>query len=249
MRFTALERAVSSIEGKDVLVAFSGGRDSMILVDLCSRVARSFKAFSMELVPGLRCFDEPIERAEARYGFKALRYPHWRKTFFAKWGVFRFHASNVPDVTLNDILALARHDSGITLVANGEKRSDSQARRQRGDQRFLSEPDRLCAPLWDWSSRDVAAYIKTQNVPTPYGDNRTTMGGVDLTVESVCHIHDHFPADYARIEAEYPFVGAIIERRRLYGIGGDIEPASVPLAERARQRRLRAEEAIAAGTG
>lgn len=216
MKPSAWQAALATLEGKEVLVSFSGGKDSKVCLDLACRVASKVAAFAMEIVPGLRCFDEPIERAEARYKLTIRRYPHWVAGIFAREGVYRFHEPTAPLLDINDIYEVARADTGIDLIVTGAKRGDSLWRRRTGAVKFAG--DRLKAPLWDWSSRDVMAYLAMRELGAGYSDGRKA-SGIDLTVESVCNLYDHHPDDYRRLERAYPFCGAIVLRRKLYGIG------------------------------
>jgi len=122
---------------------------------------------------------------------------------------------------INDIYAVARNDSGIEYIVTGAKKGDSLWRRRTGAMKFAGE--KLKAPIWDWSTRDVMAYIAQHDFPAPESDGRNA-SGVDLTVESVTYLHDKHHGDYEKLEAQYPFVGAIIKRRELYGIGAAKAP-------------------------
>ena len=137
------------------------------MLDLAKRVGKRVECFAMELVPGLRCFDGPIEVAEARWGVKVRRYPHWLRSVFAQQGLYRFHAADAPSLTINEIYAVARHDAGIDFIVTGAKKADSLWRRRTGALKFAKDPARLAAPIWDWSTRDVQAYLKVRGLPKP----------------------------------------------------------------------------------
>lgn len=57
-----------------VLVSFSGGKDSLAVLDLCCRAFNHVVAFYMYLVPGLRHIEERLEWAKAKYGIEILQY-------------------------------------------------------------------------------------------------------------------------------------------------------------------------------
>ncbi len=203
------------MQGKDVLVSFSGGKDSRIVLDLAKRVGKRVAVFAMELVPGLQVFEEGLRWAEDRYRVTIRRYPHWLRGALAREGIYCFHRPDAPRLDINDIYAVARADAKIDLVVTGAKRGDSLWRRRTGAIKFAG--DRVKAPLWDWSSRDVAAYRSVHNLGDAATDGRRA-SGVDLSVECVLYLHENYPKDYAKLEACYPFVGAIVHRKKWFGL-------------------------------
>jgi len=97
VRATAIQRAVALLEGRDVLVSYSGGKDSLIILDLAKRVGRRVEAFTMELVPGLAVVDRAIAWAETRYKLTIRRYPHWLRAVFAVNGRLPLPRGRLPD--------------------------------------------------------------------------------------------------------------------------------------------------------
>lgn len=214
MKGTALERAVATFEGKHVLVSYAGGKDSMICLDLAKRCGVRVEAFFLELVPGLEVIDARIAWAEARWGITIRRYPHWLRARYAREGVYRFHAKDAVHVDRDDLYMLARADARIPLIVTGAKKGDSLWRRRTGASTFAG--DTLKAPLWDWSKHDVVGYLKTRGLPVPESNGRAT-SSIDLTEECVTWLYDEHRKDYARLVAHYPFAGALVKRRELFG--------------------------------
>jgi 3'-phosphoadenosine 5'-phosphosulfate sulfotransferase (PAPS reductase)/FAD synthetase len=215
-RHSALERAVSTIDSKDVIVSYSTGKDAMVVLDLAKKCAKRVEVFFLEHVPGISFIEEGLAWAEARWNVKIKRYPHWLRSKLRAEGCFCFHSPlHTPQISLYDIYAVARQDFGIELVVTGAKKADSMWLRQKAEFKFAS--DKLKAPILDWSTRDVLAYLKTNNLPLPENDGRRS-GGIDLSFECVTNLYDNWPEDYARLLAIYPFAGAIIARRRFFGI-------------------------------
>jgi len=211
---TALEHAIEALEGKDLLVSYSGGKDSTIILDLSRRVGKRVECFFMELVPGLKVIDDRLAWAEARFNVKIRRYPHWLRAKFAREGVYCFHAALAVQVDIADIHTVAREDAGINLIVSGAKKADSLWQRRAGPMKFASDTHK--APLWDWSHRDVMGYLRSRDLPVPATDGRRDTG-IDLTEECVTWLYNDYPEDFTRLEAVYPFCGALVERVRLYG--------------------------------
>lgn len=214
MKHAALVRATDRLKGLDVLVSFSGGKDSWIVLDLAVTYAKRVEAFTMELVSGLRVFDRQIELAEARYGLKVRRYPHWLRARYFGFGTFCFERT-APELTLSDIQNVARADAGIKTIATGIRKRDSMFRAR--SRRFMDAGEML-SPLWDWTTFDCVAYLKIHKIPLPPSDGRPSTG-IGLTSEAVLWLHDQYPDDYALFLKTFPFAGAIVERRTAYGIG------------------------------
>lgn len=204
------------MEGREVLVSYSCGKDSMILMDIAHRVARKVDAFIMELVPRLPSLDERIRWAEEKWGTPIRRYPHWARAFYKREGVYCFPSEVDYRLDLNDIYALARADSGIDFLVMGAKKGDSLWRRRTAAMKFAK--DNIAAPIWDWSTRDVFAYLKARNLPVP-ATGRAVKSGVDLTTEDILELHDRHRSSFHALEKDFPFVGAIVKRREWFGVG------------------------------
>lgn len=216
MKLAALDRAIEKVKDKEVLVSFSGGKDSWIVLDICSRYAKRFEAFFMYVVPDLECVQEQMDLAEARYGITVRQYPHWMRAAYLRDGIYCFEKADAPHLAINDIYEIARADSGISLVGHGAKRADSVWRAQSGANKF--KKDDVVAPLWDWTSRDVMAYLAMRKLPIPPSTNQR-VNGIGLDTETICWLYDLYRSDYEKLEEAFPFCGAVIERRRLFGIG------------------------------
>lgn len=229
MKTAAFDRAVALLEGRDVLVSYSGGKESTILLDLATRVAKRVEIFTMEVCPGLHVFDRRIAWAEQTYGLRCRRYPHWLRFRFAREGVFRFCANGEYECDINEIYLLARHEAGIQYVVTGAKKADSIWRARTGAVKFGKDPNRLAAPLWTWSSRDVPAYYAARKLALPESDGRSA-SGIDLTAECVCWLYDRHREDYETLRKAYPFIGAIILRRERFGIGPRYDDSALALA-------------------
>lgn len=67
-----------------VIVGFSGGKDSIVCLDLCMRYFQNVKPYFMYLVPGLEFQEDMLRRYEARYGVEITRLPHFECSNFLK---------------------------------------------------------------------------------------------------------------------------------------------------------------------
>lgn len=200
-----------------VLVSFSGGKDSLVVMDLCVRTFDRVEAFFMQWVPGIQCVEAPAIESAARFGVKLHMTPHWGGMRALKYGVYCFNPNERdmwPDVKLRDIYSIMIEETGIPLIAMGGKRKDGLWRRRNLDS--TKNWGEVITPIVGWSNHEVAAHLVSRGIPIPKGDS-TDGSGVDLSRPSVLWLHDHHPDDFAVLETHFPFVRAIVEQRRLYG--------------------------------
>lgn len=198
------------------LVAFSGGKDSLVVMDMCLRAFSSVEAFFMYLVPGLESVEIELERARKRWGIEIRQYPHWLVQKVVKNGVYcasHWRNDSLPDWKLADIYALALLDSEMPQLATGAKSADSGWRR-----RFMStqREDQIFYPIAKWHKYDVLAYLRARGIPLPPSSGHTATG-IDLSEKSLLWLHDTFPDDFKRLCEVFPFAEAVVWRRTFYG--------------------------------
>lgn len=200
-----------------ILVAYSDGKDSRIVMDMALRIFPKVSAFYMFFVPGLRHIDERMKAAEDRYGIQIAQYPHWSSIAALKYGSYCDpvpELRDAPDLRLRDIYRLALSQCGAKVVLTGAKKSDSMWRR-----RFLHSTqtwEEVQNPIVDWSKHDVVAYLQARRIPLPPAEKGNATG-VDLAYEAVLFIHDTYPDDFELMAEYFPYLRALVERRRLYG--------------------------------
>jgi phosphoadenosine phosphosulfate reductase len=207
----------ASERSDSVLVSFSGGKDSLVVLDLCLRTFKRVECFFMQWVPGIRCVEDPVIAGVARFGVKIHMVPHWAGMRALKAGMYCWQPGERdawPDVKLRDVYSLVIEDTGIPLIAMGGKRKDGLWRKRNLDS--TKGWTEVVTPIVGWSNHEVAAHLVSRGIPVPKGDSKDG-SGVDLSKPSVLWLHDNHPGDFAVLEAHFPFVRAIVEQRRLYG--------------------------------
>lgn len=198
------------------MVAFSGGKDSLVVMDLCMRTFSRVQAFFMYLVPGLECVEIELEKARARWGIEIRQYPHWLVHRLIKNGVYcNSHWTNeaLPEWKLAEVYALALLDSEMPQLATGAKKADSGWRR-----RFMStdREDQVFYPIAQWHKYDVLAYLKARQIALPPSSGHSATG-IDLSAKSLLWLNDTFPDDFKRLCEVFPFAEAVVWRRAFYG--------------------------------
>ena len=204
-----------------VLVSYSGGKDSLVTLDLCTRTFRRVVCFFMYFVPGLAVEEAVLDIGRKRYGVEVLYYPHWSVIAALKYGTYsapHLSKDSLPgDYTLNDVYNLARADSGIQLIACGIKKADSEFRRK--NMTAFQRKDVMC-PLRDWNKLEILSYLAMHKIPVPKTSKGKTESatGVDLSAPALCKLHDEHPDDWRKLLAWFPYAEAAIARRHLFGV-------------------------------
>lgn len=201
-----------------ILCSYSGGKDSLITLDLCVKNFRTVKCFFMYFVKGLESTDNALEYARQRWGIEILQYPHWILSSAIGGGCFCNCPSSLDKMdmlTLKDIYSIVRHDTGIQWIATGAKKSDSMWRRRNF---YLTRNwVNIMHPVKEWNKFDVMAYLKLNNIPVPDSSNRAATG-IDLSTPSLLWLHDSHPDDFKKLLKIFPFAEAVIKRREYYDI-------------------------------
>jgi len=201
-----------------VLVSYSGGKDSLVCLDLASRAFKRVVCFFMYLVPGLDVIERQLAYARDRYGVEVLYYPHISLAKFYKNEVFcpaLYKWDNVKELNLGYVYSAVSRDTGIDLIMTGAKKADSLWRRTK----FFSfaRRDNVVHPLVDWNKYDVLAYLGIHNIPLPDSSGRAATG-VDLSTPSLCWLYDNHPGDFRKLCEYFPYAESVIYRREWYGI-------------------------------
>jgi phosphoadenosine phosphosulfate reductase len=203
--------------GGSVLVSYSGGKDSLVVLDLCSRAFKRIECFLMYLVPGLEVTETMVAFAQKRWGVTVHQVPHWLAGTLLKEGYFCFNSyrdDDLPDWKLRDVYDYVMADTGIGVIATGAKKSDGAGRR-----RYLANTQYtdIIYPIKSWNKFDVLGYLKAQKIPIPASTGQST-SGIDLSPPSLKWLHRTYPNDFRRLCEVFPFAEAVIWRERWYGI-------------------------------
>lgn len=216
----------------EILVAFSGGKDSLAVLDICCRTFPKVKAFFKYLVPGLDVLDAKFRWAQERYGIETIQFPANSAIRCKAQGVYCDADFNVMKalgdgkIPLKASFEYAMQVTGCPVMATGMKEADGMKRRQLfanirdGKDAFWGK---VVHPLRWWNKRDVITYLKAQNIPLPDAENGAVTSGVGLDHGSLCWLHDRYPEDFQKLLRWYPFAGAAIKRREWFGVNAKVE--------------------------
>ncbi len=205
-------------EADRVLVAYSGGKDSVAALDLCVRAGKAVDAFFMYFIPGLDYTEHWCSWAERQWGIAVHRVQHWATSYYLRNGVFMLTDPIGSKVGILDVEAYVRERTGIEWIGYGYKSIDSLQRRGMMNKwdGGLNHKRKIFTPIKDWNDTDVRAYLSARRLPNgSLAGRRST--GISLTAESLRYMRDEWPADYRRILKVFPLAAAQIERSEHYG--------------------------------
>lgn len=207
-----------------IIVSYSTGKDSMIIMDMCARLFRRVIALHMYFVKDLDYIEVGLNYAQQRWGCEIIQMPHWSVIEAIKTNQYCNypHAYELADVKLADIYKLAMQQTGVRLLAHGARKSDGLWRRRWFKNiRKGNAYEGLIFPVENWGRLDVMAYAKTHHIPIPelsklgVGDGT----GIGLNNEMLLWLYDRHPGDFAKIAKVFPYIHAVPARREFYGIG------------------------------
>ena len=112
-----------------ILVGVSGGKDSVVTLDVCTRFFKHVVGYFMYVVKGLSFQEATLRFYEKKYGIEIIRIPHFQTSDYMRYGIFRVPDEDVPIISTLDCYNYLREKTGIYWIAAGERISDSVVRR------------------------------------------------------------------------------------------------------------------------
>ena len=123
----------------------------------------------------------------------------------------------VPQIKQADSFAYIREQTGLDWIALGEKKADNPPRlwRLRKNGGFDAK-QRQVFPVANWTHGQVLSYMKAKCLMLPpewrFG-LKTSFGG--FVADELRAIKQHYPDDYQKIQARFPFIEAAIKRAEI----------------------------------
>lgn len=147
------------------IVFFSGGKDSIVTLDLCARYFKHIHVVFMYAVPNLSFQEANLRWYEAKYGIEIERIPHFMISEWLRLGTFRKADFSVPIVSINDIYTYTRVSNEMWWIAAGERIGDSIVRRAMIKNSGSIDVKRgRIYPVAHFSKADIMRYIKHHNL-------------------------------------------------------------------------------------
>lgn len=196
-------------------IAFSGDKDSWVLLDLALRAFETVDAFALHFLT------EPLEQEEVQFlraeSLGATVHRMMGPGFFSakRDGLFCDPESAWDDLKLPsgmDLLWHAAHELGFERLLTGNRKSEGVDRRSLISQQ---KHKRTVHPIQGWRRCDVLSYLGTRKLPLPPSEAKDK-GGPRIDKRFLLWCHDKFPSDFERILVHFPFAQALVVQRELY---------------------------------
>lgn len=207
-----------------VILFHSGtGKDSIMLLDLCSKNFKEVVCVFMYLVKGLDYENRYIRWAEKTYpNCTFIQTPHYALYSFIKHGYLGIQKdASQSKTSIAKIDKKIKTQVGIDWSVYGFKKQDGITRRLMLNtyKDGISYKTKKAYPLMDLKNIDVISYINDNNLIPPfnYGTTKPSSGCDISTPEFQAYIRDKYPDDLEKIYKQFPLAQAILFKYDNYG--------------------------------
>lgn len=202
----------------EVIVAFSGGKESIVVLDMCMKRFKRVVPFFMYYIPGMSFQERQLRWYEDKYGIEIVRLPHFELSNLLRYGTLRAPDYDVPIISINDIYGWMRDTYNVNWIAAGERSGDSVIRgamiKHSGS--IDMKRGRFYPVAW-WTQQEILDYIKVKKLYRGV-DSRTFGTSFEgVNTRSFIFLQEHFPSDYERALKLFPLAGGAIARYNAYG--------------------------------
>jgi len=209
--------AIQSKLSDSVIVSYSGGKESAVVLDLCHNHFKKVSVFFMFQVPGLSFQEAQLRWAEKRYCLEIYRLPHFEVSHFMRTGTFCKADPSIPNVTISDVYAHVRGVFDTHWIAAGERSKDSVVRaamiKKSGS---IDEQRGRFYPIAWWDKAQTLKYLEVNKIKFDAGKNALGRSFGKLAPQNMAALKKFFPEDYAKVEQAFPLIGASTAHHEMY---------------------------------
>lgn len=221
-----------------VIVGVSGGKDSVVTLDLCRQHFARVEAYHLYVVPGIGFVERYLEYLERRFEVTIHRRPSFILADALRSGMFRAVRLDVPAIKPVEIEAAERARCGLNWIATGLKKCDSLERRGMLSRWGAIDRERhKLYPIADMSQAQVQQYLREKGILLP--PDYALWGrswGYDLGGRYLSDIRRKWPEDFAKILKFFPLCGAEADQWEMYGKAEKEARRAASIAKRRRKR-------------
>lgn len=213
---------LKALNVRDVIVGFSGGKDSLCTLDLAVKHfgPEHVKVFFLYTLKGLQCESGLAELPTKRYGIPVIQFPLPEIVAMIREGYARSTPASLRDLLdrkygWNEIEKLVRYKTGSRWLLYGHRQQDSLHRRGMlsrcegvWETAYASgKPIQRAYPLWQWNHKQVFAYLEKNKLPIPhmFGSGVINTSGLSLMdADCLAYVKQHYPEDFKRLHKIFP---------------------------------------------
>lgn len=202
----------------EVIVSFSMGKDSLVVLDLAKKYFKKVHVFYMYMVPGLEFQEKALRQYEKIYNIEIKRVPHFEDSEFYRYGSFRDPDYTVPIITINDVYESMRQEFGCYWITGGERKADSIFRNGMVNKSTSLDVKRgRMYPLAYWKKKDVFDYMKFHKLYWPSFYKELGFSLHSLQGKELSRLKQVYPEDYQRVLQYFPEAEAGVLKYETYG--------------------------------
>jgi len=197
-------------------VAYSGGKDSLVCMDLCCKIFDRVEAFH-----AVRIFDMKIVEDLKRFVLKRWKvdlkiYPWFlgtkelrARTLMPDLAILK----KVPRLDQKEIENRLKFETNVEWMVWGWRASDSITRAiGLSHCGGIDVKFKRVFPLRRWNRDDIYSYLRLNNIPYPFQLGGAEQAGIDLHPRSIAFLKNYYPTDYEKFLEVYPYAGARVEK-------------------------------------
>jgi len=207
---------------KELVVSYSGGKDSLVMLDLVAKRLNDFKIAIFYHYPDCYFTNKAIEYVKNKYNLPMIKLPHpclydrlRNQILCTPKQVVHLSQFNIPKYTFKDLIEIILgHDNFYFFV--GMKKSDSYNRRliltKYG---AFQHKKHNIYPLADFTKNLILAYMQLKKIELPcdYKYFHSSFDG--FWGEYLIPIKFHLPEEWQKIKNLFPLVDMEVKRYEL----------------------------------
>lgn len=210
-RITSARNTINYVANRSdkAILFYSAGKDSLTLLDLMAPYFKEIVLVYMYFVKDLDHVNKYLKWALDKYpNTTLLEVPHWNLTYILRGGFYCVPNPKVKLLKLGDVDRAVKLKTGIEYSFLGMKKADSLNRRlMMKDGGILGDK---VYPLWEWTNKEVLAYMKARKLPQPVRYSDKASGGVGFSEECYLWMQKNAPNDLEKMLKAFPLSEKIL---------------------------------------
>jgi sulfate adenylyltransferase subunit 2 len=200
----------------EIILFYSGGRDSVVCLDLLAPVFKKVYCAFMYFLPGMDCYTPYLNWLKKYPNVELIEMQHWNTLQRIRAGMYNhitIGRDKIKLIKLSHCVDLAREKSGCDWVAFGYKKSDGISRNLFISQTMFDSIDlklKKFYPISNWSQKNVENYITQKRLIKPVMFKGQRTNGIGVNENSLLFLRQHYPNDLQKILEVFPLAGKIL---------------------------------------
>lgn len=202
-------------QSSEVVLFYSGGKDSLVLLDLLAPHFNKIYCVFMYFIPDLQHLEPYLAWIKRYPNVELIQLPHWMTGYYMKHNFYSMHRpdSNLKAFKQVDVENKAKELTGCEWIVFGHKQADSMNRRLmlRGYTfDAINNKNKKVYPLSLWKKDQVKQYINLKRIIKPIEYGGKNSNGLDLNIDVFLYLREHHPDDLKRIFEVFPLSQQIL---------------------------------------